>query len=348
MQVTLIDSSHPFDGETSQARPLGGAEKAFAGLATALAARGHEVVAINQCDYQRSVAGVDWLPWNTPRPPEVDVLIAFRKPELLDEVPHAGRHVMWVWGSPRHLNRPANQTILDRRRPTLAFVSDHQKRSWKPWRDFSQKVIRPGLVQAYLENPDDKQLDQPPIAVMTTHPKHGMEEIIRLWREGIHPDQPEAELHIYSASLHRAMIGDVPGELGDPVFQAARDAPGVVIKAPLGDGQMARVYEGARLHIYPPIGFEIYCSTLAESQACGLPALVGPMDGNQAPAVGERMHDGRTGYLAPDGAALINLARQLLADDQIYGSLSRDAKTLQGQRGWDVAAIEFEKLWDRG
>ena len=193
---------------------------------------------------------------------------------------------------------------------------------------------------------------------MTTHPRHGLAEIIRLWSEGIHPHLPGARLHIYSASLHRAMIAETPGDAPEdapedaeePVFKAIRAAAadGVEIKAPLGDTQMAEIYAEARVHLYPPIASEMYGSTLAESQARGLPAVVGPMDGAKAPALGERVLDGRTGYLAPDAAAFVNLARQLLGDDRVHAGMSRDARTLQGRRGWDLAAIEFETLWARG
>ena len=82
MNITMIDDSYAFDGATSRMRALGGAEKAFAQLSCALASRGHNVTAINRCEYQSSVEGVLWVPFDTPRPPDNDVIIAFRKPEL--------------------------------------------------------------------------------------------------------------------------------------------------------------------------------------------------------------------------------------------------------------------------
>ena len=343
-----MDDSRPFDGETAATRPLGGPEKAVAGLAAALAGRGHGVTVINRCDYQRSLAGVDWLPWLAPRPPETDVLIASRKLALLDEVRRAQHRVLWYWGAPKALTRPAGQKLLERHRPAVAFVSEHQQAGWKPWRDFAQAVIPPGIDAAYLTAPDDVPAG-PPRALVTTHPRHGLAEILELWVARVRPRIEDGELHIYSAGLARAMAGAPPPDGLQPVFEAIRDAAdaGVSVKAPGGDQAMAAAYAGAQVHLYPDVPAEIYCATLAESQAAGLPAVA--LNDVGAPgATAERIHDGRTGYRVPDADAFVNLAVQLLGEEGVFEGLKRDALVLQRARSWDVAAIEFETLWGRG
>ncbi|MCW9040363.1 MAG: glycosyltransferase family 1 protein, partial [Rhodospirillales bacterium] len=62
MHITMIDESVAFDGDSPSARPLGGPEKAFAGLAAALARRGHQISAINMCAKAVKIDGVQWLP----------------------------------------------------------------------------------------------------------------------------------------------------------------------------------------------------------------------------------------------------------------------------------------------
>ena len=54
---------------------------------------------------------------------------------------------------------------------------------------------------------------------------------------------------------------------------AAEDS-GIQVKRPLGDPEMATVYRRAKVHLYPIIANEVYCGTLAESQASGLPAVI--------------------------------------------------------------------------
>jgi hypothetical protein len=343
MNITMIDQSYAFDGATPQARALGGAEKAFAHLAGALSARGHDVTAINCCEYQASVDGVLWVPFETPRPPESDVLIAFRKPELLSEIDDPEIcSILWMWGHPKGLNQPVNQKILERHDPALVFVSNQQRRAWKSWRDFKEVTIVPGIGDSYIEV-EAKENPPPPVAIVTTHPLHGLQNILRLWRDRIYPQNDKAELHIYSASLFKGNVGPNLEEIYKAV--AAAGADNVIVKSPSADAEMAAAYAQARVHFYPVIETEFYGSTLAESQASGTPAVIYVGSGD-ASNISERIGNGQTGHIAPDNDAFVNLTVQLLSEDTtMYQSLSRDAKTLQASRNWQNAAIEFEALW---
>lgn len=342
----MIDDSVPFDGTTALDRPLGGAEKAFAGLAAALAARGHEVAAINRCPEAGEQGGVAWLPWETPRPTETDVLIAFRKPPLLAEVDDARHRILWMWGPPHIMNQPDNQSIMDRLRPILVFVGARQQQAWKSWRDFREAVILPGVDGVYRigAEPSPKA---PAIALMTTHPLVGLREVVALWRDHIHPRCPDAELHVYSAALYRATQGGGIDDRLSGIFEVVRDgsAQGIGVRAPRADPEMAEIYRSARVHLYPASVHEMYGSTLAESQAAGLPAIVRSTAGGGAE---ERIRNGQTGYVVPDDEAFANVTVEVLSNDPLQEGLSRDARTMQAGRGWDAAAIEFETLWATG
>lgn len=345
LNITMIDDSYAFDGATPGSRALGGAEKAFAHLASALAARGHAVSAINRCETQASVEGVLWLPFETPRPPENDVVIAFRKPALLAELERASqRSILWMWGQPSVLNQPVNQKLLEKYDPAMVFVGASQRRAWKSWRDFKEVTIPPGIAQSYLDVPPcEPSKAPPPIAIVTTHPLHGLKEMLRLWRESIHPFNDKAELHIYSASLFGGSVGPRLEEIYNAVVAAKAD--NVIVKSPGSDAEMAAAYGQARVHFYPTITTEFYGSTLAESQASGTPAVIYG-SGVDTSVISERISNGQTGHIAPDDEAFVNLALQLLSEDtSLYQSLTRDTKTLQASRNWQNAAIEFEALW---
>jgi hypothetical protein len=343
MNITMIDDSYAFDGATSGMRALGGGEKAFAQLSCALASRGHSVTAINRCEYQSSVEGVLWVPFDTPRPPDNDVIIAFRKPKLLTEFEdNIFNSIVWLWGNPKILNQPANQKILERYNPHIVFLSKIQRLSWKSWRDFNEVTILPGVAANYIDSSPTENIPRP-VAIVTTHPLHGLKNILRLWKKRIHPVVKLAELHVYSASLYS---GDVEPKL-QMIYNEVITArnKNVFLKKPSSDRDMAKAYCEARLHLYPVIQSEYYGSTLAESQACGVPAIV--YKGDAAPSFAqERISEGQTGYIAPDDDAFVNLAVQFLSNDPVmYRSLSRDSKILKASRSWQNVAIEFENLW---
>ncbi|NQV56352.1 MAG: glycosyltransferase [Rhodospirillales bacterium] len=343
MQIILFDDTIPFDGSSPDERPLGGAEKAFARLASALAARGHEVSAINRCEAQANINGVNWLPWDAPRPPETDVLIAFRKPELLEEVENARYRCLWVWDAPGRLSSAPIRELLAKIHPALVFTGEAHLDNWKPIGGISAVSIVPGVSEPYLVAADsDAAPDM--TAIVTTHPLHGLSDFIRLWRTRIHPKRPEAWLQIYSAGLWRGLeSGDVDKRL-DPIMNEVRAAitDGIEIRPPLPDGGMAARFRDARVHFYPIIRGEIYSSTLAESQATGLPAVIFGQ-GDPSQALVERFENGRSAYLAPDEDAFVNLTLDLLgSESELYQSLSAGKSPA---RGWDAAAIEFEALW---
>jgi hypothetical protein len=347
MNITMFDDSVAFDGASPDARALGGGEKAFARLAAALAARGHWVTAINRCQDPIQVDGVDWLPWNAPRPPDTDVLIAFRKPVLLDEVDDAEHRCLWLWDGRKSLDRPKNSRIVARRDPTLVLTGVAHLAALNFWPGQHRKVIQPGVGAAFLKAEGPEPPAAEPIAVVTTHPLQGLTRIVSLWSARIHPGRPGAVLRIYSAGLWRGLEGGAVEERMRPVVEAVRAASeqGVEVRPPLADPGMATVYRQAAVHLYPMIKGEIYGSTLAESQAAGAPAILHATDG-ASPALLERIENGRTGYLAPDDDAFVNLTEGLLEPgSEMYKSLSDAGGGARQARGWDDAAIEFEALW---
>jgi glycosyltransferase involved in cell wall biosynthesis len=340
MHILLIDDSVPFDGFSPAAQPLGGPEKAFASLPGALARRGHEVHAINRCLAPLTAEAVRWLPWETPRPPEMDILIAFRKPALLDEAP-ARHKFLWVGGPAKALHKPPNQTLLDRHRPTLVFLGPAHRRGFDPWRDFRCAIVEPGVREEFRGDEPMHPLN-PPTAVVTTHPSLGLDRLIEMWVAKVRPQVPQARLRVFSTVLDRGRLGgEIPVEMKRilAIALGARDH-GVVIERPMADSGMAEVYRAARLHLYPGTATEIYAWTLAESQSCGLPAVA-----RAGGAADERIRNGQTGYLVPDDDAIANVTRLLLTDDAAWQSMSRDCRLIQRQRGWDQVAAEFEVLW---
>ena len=114
---------------------------------------------------------------------------------------------------------------------------------------------------------------------------------------------------------------------------------GVRLMRPLADHDMAEVYRHARVHLYPGAEREVYASTLAESQATGLPAVT-----RRLGAAEERIVDGRSGFLTPDDEAFVNCAVLCLKEDIVYRGRSRDAVQMQRGRSWDDAAAEVEAM----
>ncbi|MSP83519.1 MAG: glycosyltransferase [Alphaproteobacteria bacterium] len=341
MDIVIADDSVAFDGTTPLNQPLGGPEKAIVGLAAALAAREHRVTVLNRCRAPAEFRGVAWRPLGGAGAcARCDLLIASRRPELLDAVTDAGRRLLWLAGSAMPLKGEASAAILDRHAEAkLVFFGDTHRGSWHgaPER---VAIVQPGVAAAFREAAAMAP-QHPPRAVVTTHPRMDLDWLLDLWAERIATRAHGAELVVYSAALAAGVAGGAVAAEFKSILDKAigvRDA-GVRLARPLADPDMAAAYRAARVHLYPGHSQEVYAATLAESQAAGLPAVA-----RKKGAAPERIRDGRSGFLVPDDEAFVNCAVLLLNDDAVFRTRSNDARSLQRGRGWVEAAAEFEAL----
>jgi len=341
MHITIIDDSIAYDGNSPMIQPLGGTEKAVASLAPALAKRGHDVCVINRIEQGAMIDGVSWVPFDAPRPPETDVVICVKKPQLMDEFPDVENKLLWLATPAKILNKPKYQALMEKHNPIVVFMGDAHYRTWEPWKYFRKAIVTPGVRHEYLTDAECAPV-KPPRAIVTTNPLHGLDRLIDLWTDNIIGQVGgDAELHIYSAGLFKAQNGgDIPDKLR-PVFDKVQGAAeyGVKVLKPGSDLEMAQAYRHAACHIYPGVETEMYCSTLAETQAIGLPCVARPLG-----ACSERVKNGQTGFLVPDVEGMANVSVHLLTKSASRENMSRDCRMMQRARTWDVAAAEFEAL----
>ncbi len=336
MHITLVDDSIPFDGYSAASRALGGAEKAFASLPGALARRGHTVQVFNRCRWGMYVEGAQWETFEGKKPLRTDVLIAFRKPSLLEFIRQAGKRVLWFTGPGRLLERDATRETLATHKPLILLTAEAQAR------DFKARGLTAGLLPAAVRSDfltGEPRPASPPHAIVTTHPAHGLDWLLGLWTGRIRPLVPDAELHIHSTTLAKAADGgEVEAELRPLADKAlAAREHGVVISRPQGDYLMAGAYQEATVHLFPGHADDMGAFTLMESQATGCPAVIRPLG-----AAPERVTDGVTAYVAPDDDAFVNLTALLLKDATLRRSMGAEAAARYATSTWDAAAATLE------
>ena len=336
MHITLVDDSIPFDGYSAASRPLGGAEKAFAALPGALARRGHTVAVLNRCRWGMYVEGAQWEPLDGKKPLHTDVLIAFRKPSLLEFIRHTDKRVLWFTGPGRLLERQVTRDLLASHKPLILLTAEAQAR------DFQARGLQAGLLPPALRSDflgGEPRPVTPPRAIVTTHPAHGMDWLLDLWVARIRPLAPTAELHIHSTTLAAAADGGEVDAALKPLADKALAARshGVVINRPQGDFLMAVAYQEASVHLFPGHDDDMGGFTLMESQASGCPAVLRPLG-----AAPERIADGTSAYMAPDDDAFANLAALLLNDSAVRAGMGEAARALYKGRTWENAAASLE------
>lgn len=342
MRITLIDDSIPFDGYTPSSQPLGAAEKAFACLPGALARLGHEVRAFSRCKFPVTSEAVQWTPLDQGVSGECDLLIAHRKPSLLQALPAEDKALI-VAAPPGYLLKPKARAGLLLNRPHMIFYSQHQTDDIHP-STFDDLAELPRLVMGPAARPSfrgERPETQPEQLVVTTvaHPRGGLPMILRLWMERIAPEAPTARLKVFSSLIDRALLGEEHGEdIRDCVNMARLGIEDyrVSVHRPMGDADMADEFLSARLHLHAGSRNDMLALSVHEAQAAGVPVVA--MAGG---SVDERLVDGQTGFIAPDEEAFVNLAKLLLADDNMHGNASEAARARSQARTWDDAAREL-------
>lgn len=362
MNIVMFDDSVPFDGFTASTKPLGGAEKAFAALAGALAKAGHSVTAINRCKHALMADGARWRPLDGNRPSEADVLIALRDPELLGGVRRVDTRILWVPGDPKYLGNAHNADLLASFAPRLLFVTARQAEAYGG--RLSGIVVPPGVNKSFFperkesdpypdanhpaipldepEKDEEPEGPPPPHAITTTHPLHGLTNILELWRGRIHPEKPDAKLTVYSSALAKGVAGEDVSDAVKPVLELIRSCQdaNVEVSAPKGDRTMADAYRRSRVHLYPGHEKDFACWTLRDSQAVGVPAVARGLGG-----VEDVVDNGKTGFIVPDDDAFANVALQLLSDDDAYSSLHEAASATERRKTWAAAADIVVQMW---
>src|SRR5579875_1967810 len=305
-EIVMADDGVAFDGRTGETAPLGGAEAAFVSLAEALAARGHRVRAYTNGAAALTHKGVDWAPVTGAMPDAADLYIANRGDRLIGRVPRARERIFWVHNPGHYLKKLRYVRALWRWRPIIVAIGDYAASTVPRWLPSRGIVVIPyGLDEAFRHA--GERPPPPPVAAFTSNPLRGLDWLLDLWTQLVHPRVPRAELRIYAGPEVYGAAGARHAEAMTRVLDRAASLAdrGVKRLAPLPRAALIEALRQVRLMPY-------------------------------------RVVDGVTGVIVADDAAFAAAAIALLTDDVAWRRMHLAA--LERQRGlsWDEVARRFE------
>lgn len=340
-RIVMTDDGIAFDGDSLEEGPLGGAETAFLSLGQAFAARGHDVQIRNRCQAPMTRDGIDWAPLDRGVPDQCDLYIANRSDKLLPLIPAAKRAVFWIHNPADYLLKFRYLWKLWRRRPPIVFSGPYHAATYPGWAPDGGRWIIPYGISNAFRTVERSGAVPPPRAVFTSNPTRGLDWLLDLWRDGIHPACPAAELHLFSGPATYGSFGTSRAAQMEKVLSRAKAlaSAGVVLRDPVSKSALAGELAQARVLLYRGDPGETFCLAVGEAQAAGTPSVV-----QDVGCVAERVIDGKTGFVAPDDDGFAQCALRLLSNDQLWQSQSAAALALQRDWGWDDAASRFEEL----
>jgi glycosyltransferase involved in cell wall biosynthesis len=318
LKIVLANEGPRIEAGAIGQRPLGGVETAVALLAQSFRRRGHELILHFEGE-------------RTSLPEASDLVIATRVPRLFRALPR-GRRVLWLHNPARYLRKPRHAWPLLLARPVIVTLGPHHAATVPAWLP-GLRVDIPLAVAPPFDVPPPERAPPPPVAVFTSNPLRGLDELAQLW-----PRLGGGELHAYSGAATYGGDARLAARAA-PILARAGAVPGITLFDPLPRPDLLTRLTAARCMLYPGDPGETYCLAVAEAQAAGLPCVV--MDRG---AVAERIEDGLTGIVARSEAQFVEAAEALLRDDALWLRMHRAALARGPGPNWTDVAQAFEAL----
>jgi len=341
-RIVFADDGIEFDGQSLERGPLGGVESSIINLTRELAARGHEMIVMNNCAEPLDHAGVNWRPiGRTDFPDTADLYIANRGDKLIGRMPGARRTVFWIHNPARYLMKWRYLSKLWKYKPAIIFIGHVHATTYPAWAPGGERIVIPYGLSDDFCTAEAAAAPPPPRAVFTSNPLRSLDWLLELWAGKIRPRVPDAELHLFTGA---ATYGSVGAGKADPmgrVIKMAEDLAdhGVVVRGPVSKATLIEEFRAARCMLYRGDINETFCLAVGEAQAMGVPAVVQDLG-----SVIERVVDAETGFIRPTDAGFADAAVELLSDDALWTRQHKAALELQRSWRWPDAAAAFEAL----
>ncbi|MBC8050623.1 MAG: glycosyltransferase family 4 protein [Chitinophagales bacterium] len=317
-----------FDGRSVREVSTGGIKAGTVNLAEALARRGHGVEVYSLTGQPFEHNGVTWRPFGECVVNPSDVVIVNNAVDLFAYSPCKNR-VLWS-RNPIAVSKIWKKNLLVqllRYRPHGVFLSASHKASTPgalPFR--SRRIIEHGVPDMF-RRPAKADAAPSRRALFTSQPYRGLKWVLDIWRSAIHPQMPDAELHVFSPK-GGASMGWV---------EAFRDA-GVVLRGGLPQPELVAELQSARVLLCPGHRDETYCNAASEATASGLPIVT-----RGHGSLCERVRQGETGFIAKTAEAFAASTLSLLRDDALWLYQHKRARADPGLKSWDERSLEWER-----
>ncbi len=342
-RIVIADSTNRYDGRSLATQPLGGTESSVCHMAAALARRGHEVVCHTNCDGPVEHDGVSRRTLAGARPERPDVYVAVQHPRLLGLARAPKRRVIWMMWRPNNLRHYKQIARVWWYRPRPVFISAYQasEYSWVLPPLGRARVVGFGLPEA-VRGLAPLPAPPPPRAIFASNPSRHLNWLIDVWSRLILPRVPAATLQIfgirdYGHRYDRAWSGPPIGPYLPPGLSQAGRASLRVEPTATREALWAAM-RASRAMLYGSHKSEMFCLSVAEAQALGVPAVVRPIA-----VLPERVRDGETGFIRAEDEGFAAAAVRLLTDDALWRAQHEAALRLQQGLDWDGAGAAFER-----
>ena len=349
-KIGFYTSGPPFAGDSlARDESLGGSETAFIQMTQALARRGHEVWAFNNCPRPGRHGGVHYHNFpealTTLAREKFDIFVVSRYASFFTLPLSAGLKVLWNHDT---LDKPRELKLIHDEIDIFLVLSRFHRDNFLvrlPLLDDRLVVTRNGLDLDFLDQAASGP-PEPGLFIYASRPERGLKLLLEEIWPRLHHWNPDARLQVCGYQLPEGPPPHLE-ELYGQVDRLLAVTPGVINLGPLGKADYYHHLSRSTLMLYPSIFPEISCLAVLEAQALGVPPLTSDAFALAESVMAPELRvDGRPG--SPEYVrAYVERALDLLCRPLELARLSREVRGLvRARHAWDLVAAEWERLFD--
>ncbi|MDR1873271.1 MAG: glycosyltransferase family 4 protein [Deltaproteobacteria bacterium] len=277
MKIGFFTDGLPFNGDALEKAPLGGSESAFIGVTRALAARGHEVVAFNNCTETATHKGVTYHPFRSSlkrlAQENFDVFVVSRFFGAFN-IPFRAL-IKVLWNHDTLDNAHVLKSVHDEIDLFLVLSSFHRNNFLTRLPQLADRMVltRNGLDFDLLDAAAKGAKRDPNKLLYASRPERGLKILLENVWPRLKAAKPELKLEICGYHVDSSLLSPELQELYAYLELLAQSSPDVTNLGPLSKNKYYRHLAEASLVAYPCSFPEISCLVALEAQALGTPIL---------------------------------------------------------------------------
>ena len=337
MRIIFIDNSINFTASSLNLKALDSLQKILIHFSTELARNNHEVIFYNKTDKDIDEEGVNWKQIKNLAHDYSDILITVQDTDLLKHnIKTKIKFLLLHYKIDNQLNKDVLIKIL-KQKVCLLYTNNYVVNSLPHNYQYVPKVyLKVGVDKNFIET-RNVSFNNSNVFV-TTHPLKGLDWLIELWLEYVHPKVPWAELHIYSKLLANKLITNNLKIRNIKLILELKKGTGILVKAPLPQEKFIEQLTQYKLHLCPSLDNDLQYISILESQAFGIPVIA-----RETAIIYDCIYHNETGYIVRDKQTFANKIIQVLSDNKLFLTLQSNSKLNNYIIPWEDVVIDFER-----
>jgi glycosyltransferase involved in cell wall biosynthesis len=353
MKIGFFTDGLPFDGDSLEKAPLGGSESAFIGLTRALAARGHEVVAYNNCSKAAMHHGVQYHPFRSDLArlawENFDAFVVSRFFGAFNLPIKAKLKVLWNHDTLD--NAQVLKSVHDEIDVFFVLSAFHRDNFLTRLPQLADRMVatRNGLDFKLLDKASRGVRRDPNKLLYASRPERGLKILLESIWPRLKKARPGLKLRLCGYHVDPVLLSPELKELYGYLDLLAESDPDIENLGPLSKKDYYRSLAESALVTYTCSFPEISCIVALEAQALGTPILTtNDYALTESVTVDYFKVSGR-----PRSEAYVQnyveRALDLLGDPKKTKSLAQKAKaSVRASHSWELIAGEWERVFRLG